>query len=233
MPVERGGYHGTSGGGRSLALTLTIAVHAAAAGGLLLKWNYDELIVVEPAQPVTTFDIPAAPPQPEKAVPEGPEQVEQKEQLPDRQERPVVELPRPTLPPVHEQPAPPPVQPVTAVDLVPETTAPKTQEAPSAARMASDAKVTWQSRLLAHLEKYRRYPVRARAKGEEGTAYVRFRMDRQGRLLESSLARSSGSAQLDKAALATIKRAAPFPKPPQHVGGATIEITVPVEFFVR
>ena len=58
-------------------------------------------------------------------------------------------------------------------------------------------------------------------------------MDKQGKLISAQLSRSSGSQRLDKAALATIRRAAPFPKPPQDLPGDRIEITAPVEFFMR
>lgn len=50
--------------------------------------------------------------------------------------------------------------------------------------------------------------------GEQGVVSVRFTIASSGGLAKVGIARSSGSARLDGAALTTIRRAAPFPKPP-------------------
>lgn len=50
--------------------------------------------------------------------------------------------------------------------------------------------------------------------GATGSATVRFTITAGGGLAAVSIARSSGSAELDRAALKVISRAAPFPKPP-------------------
>ena len=64
-------------------------------------------------------------------------------------------------------------------------------------------------------------------------AYVRFTMDRQGRVLSAALERSSGHAALDREALALLERAQPLPAPPAETPGERITLTVPVEFFTR
>ncbi|WP_306151301.1 TonB family protein [Roseovarius sp. MMSF_3281] len=48
-----------------------------------------------------------------------------------------------------------------------------------------------------------------------GASVVAFRISANGALGSVSLARSSGSSALDRAALRLVRRAAPFPKPPQ------------------
>ncbi|MEO0401720.1 MAG: TonB family protein [Pseudomonadota bacterium] len=50
--------------------------------------------------------------------------------------------------------------------------------------------------------------------GSRGTAVVAFRVASNGGLSAASIARSSGSAHLDQAALSVVQKAAPFPKPP-------------------
>lgn len=50
--------------------------------------------------------------------------------------------------------------------------------------------------------------------GSRGTAVVAFRIGGNGGLAGLSIARSSGSAKLDQAALRMVQRAAPFPPPP-------------------
>ncbi|KAB2678479.1 cell envelope integrity protein TolA [Brucella pseudintermedia] len=93
---------------------------------------------------------------------------------------------------------------------------------------ASPAK--WQSRLMAHLERRKRYPSGARSRGEQGTAYVRFRIDDAGNVLSASLARSSGFPDLDNEVVEMVRRASPVPAPP---AGVNKTITAPVRFTVR
>jgi protein TonB len=89
---------------------------------------------------------------------------------------------------------------------------------------------TWKSRLMARLERAKRYPSGARRRGEQGTAYVSFALDAQGRVLSAQLARSSGHAELDEEVLALVRRASPLPPPPPGVPGT---ITAPVRFSIR
>ncbi|MGR3513059.1 MAG: TonB family protein [Paracoccaceae bacterium] len=56
--------------------------------------------------------------------------------------------------------------------------------------------------------------VRKPRVGARGSALVRFSVGANGGLASVSIARSSGSPRLDRAALQVIRTAAPFPKPP-------------------
>jgi protein TonB len=96
----------------------------------------------------------------------------------------------------------------------------------------SGAKTSWEGQILAHLSRFRRYPSSARMRREEGVVYIRFRIDRAGRLLAVSLDRSSGSTALDKEALATVSRAQPLPAIPQAIPDPA-EMSIPIEFFLR
>lgn len=95
-------------------------------------------------------------------------------------------------------------------------------------RNVSPAK--WQSRLMSHLERRKRYPSEARSNREEGTVYVRFRIDDGGNVLSVSLSRSSGHSSLDQAVLEMVRRASPVPAPPP---GVSKTITAPVRFNIR
>lgn len=88
----------------------------------------------------------------------------------------------------------------------------------------------WKARVVAHLERRKRYPSAARARGEQGTVLVAFRIDAGGRVLSASLARSSGHSALDEAALAMVERASPVPAPPSGEGTT---LTAPVRFVRR
>jgi protein TonB len=101
----------------------------------------------------------------------------------------------------------------------------------SAASAATAAAVaSWQSRLSAHLNARKRYPQEAAERNERGVAYVRFSLDREGRVLSSGLARSSGSAALDRETLDLIRRAQPMPAPPAEDRRSRFDISVPIHF---
>lgn len=72
----------------------------------------------------------------------------------------------------------------------------------------------------------RHYPEVARQAGIEGAALVGFEIGPDGGVLRLVLRRSSGSGILDEEALATIRRAAPFPVYPG-------EILIPVNYALE
>jgi protein TonB len=114
-------------------------------------------------------------------------------------------------------PADKPSTPVTAAPAIP----------------ASAIQPNWRSALLGRLQRAKRYPADARARGEQGTATVTFTMDRKGNVLSISLSRSSGSAALDEEAVAMIHRAEPLPALPAEMHGDTITLTAPVAFVLQ
>lgn len=69
--------------------------------------------------------------------------------------------------------------------------------------------------------------TRQRNAGGRGVAQVRFNVSSSGRAVSVSIARSSGNARIDSAAVAHVKRASPFPKPPP---GAQTRYVIPIEF---
>ena len=68
---------------------------------------------------------------------------------------------------------------------------------------------------------------------KQGVPWIRFIMGRDGKVLSVRLERSSGSSDLDREALLLPKRAAPLPKPLAEKPGDTLELVVPVEFFLK
>ncbi len=91
----------------------------------------------------------------------------------------------------------------------------------------------WKSQLVARLERAKRYPSEARARGEHGTAQLAFSVDRRGGVHHARIVRSSGSSLLDRETLALVARAAPLPPPPPEVKGAQIAIVVPIRYDIR
>lgn len=87
--------------------------------------------------------------------------------------------------------------------------------------------------LMAWLEKHKEYPRRAKLRRQEGTAYLSFVIDRDGRLLECRLDKSSGYKLLDEEVTAMIERASPLPPVPGDPADARFTYTVPVNFNLR
>ncbi|MFT4116034.1 energy transducer TonB family protein [Bradyrhizobium sp.] len=102
-----------------------------------------------------------------------------------------------------------------------------TAAAQTASGVSSQSPANWQSQVMAHLERRKRYPAEVRARGARGTVYVRFTIDGSGNVLSASLVQSSGFPELDQETLALVRRASPIPTPPP---GANRSITAPVRF---
>lgn len=76
----------------------------------------------------------------------------------------------------------------------------------------------------------KRYPEAARDRSAEGTAIVSFTIGRSGEASGIVLARSSGDPALDAEALATVRRASPFPPPPH---GVPARFSAPLAYRLR
>lgn len=80
--------------------------------------------------------------------------------------------------------------------------------------------------IRARLERAKRYPQLAMRQGLEGRVELRFAIDSAGAPRNVAIATSSGVSILDQEALATVRRAAPFPAYPEAV-------TVPLVFVLQ
>lgn len=93
-----------------------------------------------------------------------------------------------------------------------------------------DAMTVWRLQVVALLERSKGYPAAALARGAEGTAHLAFTLDREGRVTDISIVRSSGFRALDDDALQMVMRAQPFPPPPSDLTGPTIDLRLPVSY---
>lgn len=219
---------------RLFGLAGTVSIIGLVLAAALFTWKAVYQPVRATSQPLTVLELQplAAPPEPVRNVAPGPEQVEkQKVEL-----EPVTEpvpIPRVQLaaPTVSARDLREPVKIVDPGPAVPETTAPKSVVAPTANRLANDARPNWEELLLAHLERFRRYPARARAARQQGTVTVRFKMSRLGMVLSSTIVKKSGSYDLDRAAFDTLRRAQPLPAIPEDMADE-VELTIPIEFYL-
>lgn len=76
------------------------------------------------------------------------------------------------------------------------------------------------------------YPQRARRKRLEGVTKLFFVIDRDGQVVESRVAKTSGHEILDQAALAILEKN-PLPPLPANIDDDEIAVTVPVTFRLR
>jgi len=83
------------------------------------------------------------------------------------------------------------------------------------------------------IEKHKEYPFWARRHGIEGRVIVVFSLKRNGQLKEINVEESSGYSLLDKAAIKTIKRAAPFPAFPPELNKKIITLRIPICFYLN
>jgi len=107
-------------------------------------------------------------------------------------------------------------------------TAPRTSDAPPRSSVGPSR---WNASLAAWIRRHTRYPSVARSRRAEGSPNVTFTVDGSGRVVSARLARSSGDADLDRAALGALQGAI-VPAPPAELG-ARVTRTAPFSFSLR
>jgi periplasmic protein TonB len=231
------GLHAAAG----VALTAMRVESAPPPPGVVMIDMAAEPVAPPPAPPPPAPEpAPAAepaPPQEQAALPE-PEPEPPPE--PEPMKEPEAALPEPVQPPppkkvekAAEKPKPPKPRPAAAPPPVATQTTAMTQAPVAASSAPSETVRTWQSTLLAHLERHKRYPRPAQARREQGVAYVRFAMDRQGRVLFARLERGCGYEALDQETIDMVLRAQPLPPPPPGDARNVIELVAPVRYALR
>lgn len=210
-----------------------------------------------PVAPPSPANMPPGPEQAEATPPPKPEPIPEPEPEPEippapKAEKPEVAVaaepepePEPEEKPKLEQPlseepedTPPREEPPSSASAPPDALQEDAQAAsPNVGVFSPQAtaqrKLTWQNALMLKLNESKQYPSRARRLRQEGVAYVRFTMDREGKVLAKSIEQSAGYPMLDEETLALLDRAQPLPIPPPEMTGDQLEFVVPVEFFLR
>jgi periplasmic protein TonB len=178
--------------------------------------------IIEPEQPEIPIVVPEATPikEPEIAIPPPPKpKPVRRKPSPQRAEK----APDPSPAAVEAPTSMPAPAPPASASPVPSVAAPP----------SPDAMTNFQRLLMARLDRAKRYPVSAQRRRAQGVAYLRFTMDRSGKVLAAQLERSSGHGDLDEEVLALIKRADPLPPIPPDLAQDRLELVVPVQFSLR
>lgn len=224
------------------SLVLVLAVHALGIV-LMLNWTVPQAIELPPAAmmiEMAPMPAPAPPPPPKVVQPPQPPSPVEEPPLPKLVEapKPKIAIPKPAKPKAKPQPPKPEKKPEPPQDKpvdqepvdTPPSNAPVQKSAAPEQSVASNSNAlpTWQSDLLRHLAKYKRYPEDARRRGLTGINRLRFVVDAEGKVVSYTLAGGSGSASLDRATLEMIRRAGQVPPPPKELlNNGTIEVVAP------
>jgi periplasmic protein TonB len=175
----------------------------------------EPVAAIEPPPPAPVAPASAAeppPPAPHKPVVKPPP-------------KPVVrhvEQPQPTPAFAPAQPTPAPAQ------VAPQQTAlaPTPVPAPVPSPVVSPG---YLGLLSAWLESHKHYPDSARQRGEEGRAVLHFDVDRNGRVLDFAVVKSSGYPDLD-AAIEDMMRGATLPPFPAGMTESPLPVSVTIRF---
>ncbi len=141
----------------------------------------------------------------------------------------------PSLPPSPTLPAAPTV-PVWAPPPAPAVTAPVAPPPPPRAKPEdgkANALAAYAALLHSRIDQAKRYPRWARQARLEGETGVAFRLAPDGRLLEAAVCDPSGHQELDRAAVAAVERAAPYPAFPPAMGRTAESFRVVVSFRIQ
>lgn len=87
--------------------------------------------------------------------------------------------------------------------------------------------------ILARIEAAKQYPWVAQRRRMQGKTRIAFRLSASGRLLSAHIVRSSGFAILDKAAMAAVRNAAPYPGFPGKKSAMPPSMAVNVDFVLK
>jgi TonB family protein len=168
-----------------------------------------------PPPPVTSSDFPKLPAPP----------------------APKAELPKPQVRPAPVPPAPQPVKPSplqsSPLQATPNKRAPSPNDNQASTTFVNPAAHFAQSKLADDyiwnvVRKFSQYLPNLRERGEGGSLALRFVIARDGRLIDVSIARSSGVAALDRGMLEAVRAAAPYPPFPPEMTSPELNYTLPM-----
>lgn len=89
---------------------------------------------------------------------------------------------------------------------------------------------SYSSLLAKAIAKYKQYPKIAQMRGWQGTVIADLEIDSKGSVVSVKIKKSSTYEVLDNEALEMIKKASPFPAPPESLRGKNFNVLVPISF---
>ncbi|WP_343684620.1 TonB family protein [Asticcacaulis sp.] len=217
-----------TGGGASLAIGVSLAVHAVLAAYIVSTQFRLTTPAFEETAPVVVEMVPIesrrSPPKP-VITPDTP-----KPETPVAEPKPMLQ-PRETPAPVVAQVAPLDMAPVKAPPVPAPVAAPVVAKAAPAVQPRNDF-VGVDVDMALSTNPPPAYPPQAKARREEGTVQLRLQVRSDGTVGEVQVQASSGSMRLDRAAIDSVKR---WKFRPATRSGQAVEswATVPITFGLK
>jgi protein TonB len=215
------------------AAAIVVAVHAGLITTYLLAHHPDEIGDDSSVVSVELAPIDSIADAVQRDVAPAPEDMVEQKATPIQPEK------QPDQPKVDEPP-PPDTTPSDVAILEPKP--PEKVEEQKAPAPTTAARVTggaprvdpsWESGLVRHLQRFKRYPSAAQARNEQGVALLSFTVDRNGHVTAHNITSSSGHADLDGEVMAMIERAQPLPAFPASMTQPELSLTVPIRFSLH
>ena len=93
----------------------------------------------------------------------------------------------------------------------------------------------WQGLVMAHLNKFKKYPKNSLINEEEGKVILKVEIDKNGNVLSLKMRKSSKFESLNNETLKLFKDASPLPKPPIDLmkGKSSIILNMPIEYDIK
>ena len=90
--------------------------------------------------------------------------------------------------------------------------------------------MSWRLSISSHIKRFQKFPPGAKQRHESGQVFITFTLDPTGRLIDSVIAKPSCFDDLNRAALAAVRRAEPFPPFPPAIKKLHLTFTQPIVF---
>jgi protein TonB len=215
IPSAPAKYRAKPWPGKLMAVGMTITIHALLTAIVIYDWNRPKSVTAPDDTIIVTL-LPLAPDEPAK-----------------RENRGVVAAEVPTKPALAELPPPVTELPRPPAVVVAE---PAIEPPPIPADGGKDNQLAqtmqaYRQAIMAELAAERSYPRGPLLAGYEGAGTILFHIDRDGRLLDVAIETSTGRKALDRAALALVRSAAPFPAVPPEMPDR-LEVSLPIRFLI-
>ena len=96
-------------------------------------------------------------------------------------------------------------------------------------------KHSYESQLLAWLERHKKYPNLARRRSQQGTVILKFVINAEGKLLSHKILQASSHTALNTAVIKMIKRSSPMPSVPKELqlNREEFSYTIPIHFKLK
>ena len=212
-------------------IVLSLLLHASLLV-IIPRVNLNDVVIPE----LLNVEIELSKPQPPK-IEEIPKPIEP----PKKQEKPVKKKQevKPEIKPIQETVKEEVIEPIIeeiaeplneqpieeAIKPVPEAVS--TQASPEVVKQVTDSYTNQLTRAIA---KQKKYPKIAQMRQWQGEVLLNVEIDPQGNLVKTEILEASRYKILNNEAVDMVKRAAPFPNPPEELQKRNFTVLVPISF---